>query len=180
MAWRNTATEYGSMAKFLHWLVAILVITLLFVGFFMEDLPNGELKGIVYGLHKSTGLLVLTLMIIRITWTLTNPIIRLELLPRWEAIASRITHGCLYILLLAMSLSGWAMSTAAGKIPVFYGLFSLSMPGIPFSKPLAGFFHSTHTYVGWTIAGLVTLHILAALKHHFINHDQVLKRMLPK
>lgn len=175
---RNTQESYGSMAKFLHWSLAILILAMLIGGAFMSALPRSA-KMIVYPLHKSTGLLILCLMLVRIYWVFTSTKPQSLTLTPWQRIAEHSAHGLLYIGFLVMPLSGWLMSTAANKIPVFYGLFTVPMPGIPESEMLKHLGKDIHNLTAYSMGGLLFLHIAAALKHHWCNQDKVLKRMLP-
>jgi cytochrome b561 len=177
----NATDQYGSMSKFFHWLIALLVIGMLIGGFCMGSISSDALRGQVYMMHKLTGITILLLMILRILWIMGTPKPgTLPSTPLWERIAERSVHGLLYLTLLAMPLSGWIMSTAAGKSPTFFNLFSLPLPGIPASEILAKTANSIHLTLAWIIAALVVIHIGAAIKHHWIDKDVVLKRMLPK
>ena len=180
MAYQNTQGSYGSVAKFLHWLVFFIIVALLIVGTFMGDIGDKALKGQVYNIHKLTGLTLLSLMLVRAAWTLNNPKPKLPLNTKaWERLLEKSGHLFLYFLLFAMPLSGWIMSTAAGYNPHFFHFFSIAAPMIPKSKPLSEFANLTHEVLAWTIVVVVSLHVLAALKHHYVNKDSVLKRMMP-
>lgn len=180
MSLRNTEYTYGSISKFLHWLMFILVVGLLIVGLIMTEMEKGALKSNVYFLHKSTGLLVLALIFIRALWTLANtkPLLPAQTKP-WERWAERWTHRFLYLLLFIMPISGWVMSTAADHVPSFYGLFNLPSPLTPISKPLAKAMGEIHEIFAWVLIAILVLHVAAALKHHFWDKDNVLKRMMP-
>ena len=179
MALRNTTSSYGGMAKSLHWIISLAVIGLLIAGAIMTNLEDSPTKFTIYSVHKFTGLTVLSLMVIRIVWTSMNP---KPLLPpgskRWEKIAEHAVHYSFYLLLILMPVSGWIMSTAAGYNPHFFGL-ELPAPGIAESEPVAEFFGWVHFVTAWTLFGLLLLHVGAALQHHFIKKDNILKRMLP-
>jgi cytochrome b561 len=126
------------------------------------------------------GLTVLSLVILRILWALTSIKPGLpEIMKPWERYSERYLHFTLYLLLLIMPLSGWLMSTAAGYAPSFFGLFSIPMPRISHNENLAGFAGEIHYKVAWLLILLVSIHILAAFKHHFIDKDNILKRMWP-
>ena len=178
---KNTKQQFGSVAKWLHWLTAILIITLLTVGFFMDEIGDKALKGQVYNLHKSFGLTLLLLGLVRITWASMNvkPGYSIKT-PMWQQNAAKALHYLLYGLIIAMPISGWIMSTAAGHAPNFFGLMVLPFPGIPESKPLMEFFAEIHEFLAWAIIVSVAVHIAAALKHHFVEKDDVLIRMLPR
>lgn len=173
---RNTESKYGSLAKFLHWLIFLLIAGLVLVGFFWEN--TGIIKGKIINIHKLIGLLTFAIIVFRIYWAAINLKPQLPNAQRWEKIVEHAVHGCIYLLLIAMPLSGWIMATAAGRPPHIAGL-ALPMPGIPANQVLAGLANQAHELLAWTLIILVSLHVLAALKHHFINKDDVLKRMLP-
>ena len=178
MAWVNSRTQYGRVAKWLHWIIAILVITMLLGVFYLDYIPKSA-KPMVIMLHKSTGILVLFLVIFRLVWALSQ--IKPSLpasVPKWQKKIARSIHGLLYVGLFIMPLSGWIMATAANKFPVFYGLFSWPFPFIQSNKGLARQLFQVHQLTAWILLTLVSLHILAALKHHFINKDNVMKSML--
>ncbi len=171
--------RYSSGSKFLHWLVAFIVIMMLSFSFFLEDVPK-QYQGIAYMLHKSFGLTVLGLMIIRIIWLLYRGKPALPAtVPVWQRIAARLVQYGMYILLFAMPLSGWIMSVAENRIPTFFGLFSLPLPIAP-NKYLGELMAEIHTTIVWVLIALIVLHFAAAMKHYFINKDNVLQSMLPK
>lgn len=176
----NTKDHYGSISRALHWLIALLVIVMLGFGFFMGDFPKAY-KPTVYMLHKSTGLLILFLMSIRLIWTLFNRSPDLPTnIPKWQAISARLAHICLYVILFAMPITGLVMSVAANKLPTFYGLFTVTIPGLQPNKALASLMNSSHEIIAWILLSFVFLHILAVLKHVFIEKDNLLKRMMPE
>ena len=164
---------YHPLSKFLHWLIALLVVTLLVVGFLLEDLPP-----IAYTLHKSFGILVLALMIGRVLWIrhIGRPSLP-EAMPQWEKFFARAVQHCLYLFLIMMPIAGWIMSTASGHVPEFFGLFLFPCPGISEDKALAEFMKEVHETTAWIIIGLLFFHVAGALKHHFGDKDNVLKRM---
>lgn len=179
MGLRNTTESYGSIAKFNHWLMFIIILSLVIVGFGADLLPK-TIKGTMIGLHKSTGILALMLILLRSLWTLSNPKPTMPAgTPAWQKLAERSGHLAMYLILFAIPLSGIAMSTAANKIPSFYGLFDVAMPFVPQSKALAKQIFQVHSLLGWTISILVVIHVAAALVHHYVKKDNVLKRMMP-
>lgn len=176
---RNTSNTYGSLSKFLHWIVALAVTTMLILGFSMDGF-NEPLKSQLYGYHEELGLTILGLTLFRLYWRLWNPVPKLPAtLPCWQRLASRATHYLLYITLGVMIASGWAKSTASGYTPNFYGLFDLPMPFIPVDKAVKHLAKQIHVTTVWFLIGLISLHVLAAFHHHFILKDNTLKRMLP-
>jgi len=177
---KNTEISYGSVSKWFHWGVALLMIIMLSVGFFMEDIPSKLIRSNTFTFHKSVGLIILTLVVFRFFWRVINknPLERTAML-RWEKVLALFAHRFFYVLLIAMPLSGWLMSTASDHIPHFLWLFKTPMPFVPHSKPLAEFAAGVHWWLAWTILFLLSMHIAAALKHHFVDKDNVLTRMLP-
>ncbi len=172
---KNTKERYGSMAKSLHWTMSVLILCMLFVGYFMGNWGIAA----IYNLHKLTGLLILILVIVRIMWTLNNTQPALPpAMKRPEHVLSRIVQGLLYICMVFMPLSGWAMVTAFGYFP-HLGSVVIPMPGIPIDQNLALFLAEVHGTIAIVLIVLISLHVLGALKHHFINKDEVLKKMWP-
>jgi cytochrome b561 len=179
MAIKNSPQAWGSLSIGLHWLTLVLILGLAMVGLLMTDLPNGPQKIQLYALHKSFGLTVLGLTAIRLIWRLfsTTPEMA-ENTPAWQALIAKLTHGLLYVLLFAMPISGWLYNSAAGFPLKYFGLFKLpKLSGYdPQLKALAGEAHETFFYI---LALLMLMHAGAALKHHYLDKDNTLTRMLP-
>lgn len=174
MSIKNTYQDYGMVSKLLHLLIAIAVICMLSVGFFMDDIG---IKA-VYLIHKFTGLCILTLAILMIFWKSINPKPAYPItMPRWQQILAKSVQHSLLLLIILMPLSGWIFSTAAGKPPVFFGT-QLPMPFIPLSHNIKEFFAETHKIIAWIIIGFVSIHVLGAMKHWFIDKDGIVQRML--
>lgn len=177
---RNTRDAYGLVAQLFHWLV-VVGITLQYVWAWRADETDSirlEYQLIVQ--HKSIGMTVLMLAVLRILWRLFN---RTPALPDgmkpWERFAAAFTHWALYGLILCIPLSGWIYSSAAGYGAEFYGL--LDIPDlVETSESLEDVFRDIHDLLGTALLVVVGVHIAAALQHHFIKKDNVLKRMLPK
>ena len=174
----SSKTHYGKVAIILHWLIGLAIITMLGCGLLMGDISDKALRHSVYNWHKCSGVVILALVLLRIIWRLLNTQPALpQGMSTLERLAARVSHGLLYVAMLVMPVSGWMMATAAGYLPKF-GHTPLAMPFIPLQKALAHKAGTVHEYLAWILIGLVTIHVLAALKHHFINKDTVLKRML--
>ncbi len=170
--------QYSTTAKFFHWLVAVIVIAMLSGSFFLEDVPEA-FQSNAYMLHKSFGLTVLFLMIIRFIWINYAGKPRQPLsMALWERVLSRVVQYSFYVFLVCMPLVGWIMSVAEGRTPSYFGLFNMPLP-IHENKQLSDIMAEAHTVVAWILIVLLVLHILGALKHEYINKDDVLKRMLP-
>jgi cytochrome b561 len=176
---RNNQHEYGSIAILLHWVMAVLIIALLILGLYMTELPIGLRKLRFYGWHKELGVLVFMLAMIRVVWRLANitPLLA-PYLPLWEAFAARCVHWAFYLLMGILPITGWIMSSAAGLPVSFFGWFVLPDLVSP-NHDLFMFFRELHEWLAWAMIALICLHVMAALKHHFINKDDILRRMLP-
>lgn len=175
---KNTQTSYGFVAKLFHWFIAIAIIGLLIVGFNMSSMEASNQKWQLYFLHKSLGVTILILVVLRLTWRLTNtqPDLPFDL-PLWQKAASKITHYLLYLLMLVMPLSGIMMSRYGGYEINVFNLFII--PPFAEKKPELGkLFYEIHEISAFILSGLICVHILAGLYHHFIRKDYVLSRML--
>lgn len=177
MALRNTEAGYGSLARVLHWLVAIGVFGLLAVGLVQSGMDSGPARQEVRDLHGSVAIVVLLLLIARIGWRVANPTpAHPEHAPGWQRVAATLVHWGLYVAIFVQIVAG-AMTVATGGRPLaFFGLFSLSLP-VAESDAGHEFWEEIHESVWAVIAALVTVHVLAALYHHFIAKDDVLRRM---
>lgn len=174
----KAVSEYSKGSKFFHWLIALILIGMLAGGFFLEDLPESYIST-AFMFHKSIGITILCLMLIRLFWIMYSGKPQLPpSTPLWEIFLSRFVQYSLYVFVIIQPLIGWIMSVAANRIPTFFGLIALPLPGIYPNKDLAKVLAITHTRVAWIIICLVVLHIAGALKHHYINKDAVLRRML--
>jgi cytochrome b561 len=178
----KTAARYGTVAMILHWLIAAAIIGMLIVGKYMHELDdNSAAKFALYQLHKSTGITILVLTVFRIVWRLLHPVPPLPAgMPVWERWAAHGSHFLLYAFMLGLPLSGWLrVSTDRMGIPtLWYGLFEV--PHFPVvSDRLTHWMHEVHELMGDALIILLIVHVGAALKHHFWDRDNVLKRMLP-
>ncbi|HAU1191906.1 TPA: cytochrome b [Legionella pneumophila] len=175
----KTASDYSPLSKLFHWVIAIAVIVMLIAGFFLDEIPE-QFQGVAYMLHKSTGITILFLMILRFIWIHANGKPALPASVRnWERFLSRFVQYGFYILLIIMPLSGWIMSVAADRTPSYFGLFQAPLPWIEPNKSLAELMAECHETIAWILIAFITLHILGAIKHHFIDKDNVLRSMLP-
>lgn len=174
----STVDRYTPVAMAIHWLTALLVVSLSVVGSIMSDLTP-PFKYTVYGLHKATGILILVLTVVRLGWRFTHPVPALPTsIVRWQALAARAAHVALYALLILMPLSGWAMSSAAGYPVNIFGLFDIPAL-LDKDAAMAGFFKETHELLANGLLVVVAAHTFAALLHHYYYKDTVLRRMLP-
>ncbi|PTU30736.1 cytochrome b [Stenotrophobium rhamnosiphilum] len=171
--------SYTGIAKTLHWLVFALMSGAFTVGFYMHDLPLSPSKLQLVSWHKWTGVTIFVLVLLRLTWRLMNPPPALPThMSKLERGAAEGMHRVLYILMLAMPLSGWLMSSAKGIQTVWFGVIPL--PDLLYkSPPLGKALSEVHEALGFIILAFVAVHVLAAFKHHFIDRDDVLARMVP-
>lgn len=178
MLLKNTQTQYGIVAKSIHWFMALLIIGMLILGLYMADLPISEEKLQLYGIHKEFGLLILMLVIFRITWRIGNIVPLLpSTIPTWQKFAAHAVHWMLYGFMFALPITGWLMTSAAGLPPSFFGLFTL--PSILSPNPVwLKLLENIHSWLAYGLIATFGAHVGAALKHHFINKDDVLRRML--
>ncbi len=182
----NTATaprRYNGFAIALHWLLALALVGIFSVGLYMADLPFSPQRLKLYNWHKWAGITILTLSTIRLLWRLSHkpPALPQSVIfgmPSWQMQAYHATHWLMYALFFIVPVVGWAYSSAAGFPIVLFGV--LPLPDfVSASKPLAELIKPWHEYSAFALAGLVLLHVAAALKHHFIDKDGLLQRMLP-
>mgnify|MGYP000712258474 CR=1 FL=1 len=178
MQFTNTKTRYGLIAKSLHWLIAILIIAAWGVGIYASEFIADNDPSIreLFDLHKSTGMAVLMLAVIRLSWRLYNNAPGLEPMPKVMALAAHSVHYLLYAFMFIQPLSGWAMSSAAGYPPNLFGLFTF--PDIVAkSQDTVFFYKDLHNVCAYILLALFVLHVSGALFHHFVMKDNTLRRM---
>lgn len=178
MGWRNTSMRWGRVMRWLHWATAALVFALAAIGLLMTEMANSLYKVKVYALHKSLGVTVLALTLLRLLWRSFD-----RCRPQASATlgaqrAARIVHVGLYALLIAVPLSGWAFNSAANFALRWFGLINLPRL-VPPSQAWKLWLRILHESLFWALAVLVLVHVVAALWHHFVLRDAVLARMLP-
>lgn len=174
---RNTTHRYGSLAIALHWLMAIGIFGMFALGIWMVDLDyyDNWYHRPLY-IHKGIGMILLLLLIARLGWRLVNP--RPELIgAAWERMVALAVHRGHYLLLFAVTLTGYLIPTAEGVGIDIFGLFTVPAT-ITFSKTEADLIGEIHRYAAWATVLLAAMHAGAALKHHFIDRDITLLRML--
>jgi cytochrome b561 len=171
------ARKYDGVAKALHWIVALFMIVMLTFGWGLDDMPIDERTQTLV-VHSSLGLSVLILMVIRLIWRRghTPPALP-DHMPAWQVTASKASHHSLYLFAILQPLLGLGQAMYTSEYIVRpFGLFSVNMGGNP---NLHGIFHEAHEVTAGILVALVLLHLGAALYHHFVQKDTVLKRMLP-
>jgi cytochrome b561 len=177
MALGNSYNEYGSLAKWLHWLVAIGIFALLYLGLEQSDMERGADRDAIRALHGSIALLGLTLMTVRIAWRIVNEVpAHPEGMPGWQRAAATLVHWGIYISVYAQLFAGTLIVATGGKPLPFFGLFSIPLP-VAENRDNHEFWEEVHEFNWKIIAVLLVLHVLAALYNHFIAKNDVLKRM---
>lgn len=179
MTIRNTANAWGAVSKTLHWLIVLLIIMQWVIIERANALPMGNDKVFVIGMHKSWGITILALALIRLVWRWLNPVPSLEGRAKgWERGLAHLSHVLLYGLIIAMPLSGWLMSSARNFSVSWFGVVQLPDLVSP-DKALYERLNDLHHTLFAVLLGVAALHVAGALKHHFIDRNDVLKRMLP-
>lgn len=177
-------TPYSATARWLHWLIAAMIIGQLAGGVIMHKLGFSDLKVNLYQLHKSFGLVILALSLFRLVWRLTHrPPPLPEGMKPWERRVAGLTHQLFYVLMIGVPLVGWAMvsadpASASFPLRLFFVVPMFELP-LPTSQALADLLEETHEILAKLTIGLLVLHVGAALKHQFVDHDNIFARILP-
>ncbi|MXV06255.1 MULTISPECIES: cytochrome b [unclassified Xanthomonas] len=181
MSARNSAERWGSVSQTLHWLIAALILLLGVVGLTMGELPKTPKYFWVYTAHKSLGLTVLALVIVRLGWRLyagaPKPV---PGTPGWQERIASATHVLLYVMIFAIPLSGWLYDSASGLRPFrWFGLVAVPKLSAP-NEHLRDLSHAVHEWGFWLLIAVVLAHAGAAFYHHLFQRDATLARMLPR
>ena len=173
-------THYTATAKLLHWLIALMIFGMLGFGFYMTGLDLSPTKLELYSWHKWAGVTVFMLVLVRLAWRIGHKPPALPAhMPAIERLAAHAGHHLLYVLMFAIPLSGWLMSSAKGFQTVWFGV--LPLPDLlTKDKALGNLLETVHVVLNYTLIAVLLGHVGAALKHHFIDRDEVLTRMLPR
>ena len=177
----TSADRYSRGAIALHCIIALLIAANFGIAWAAEEMSKEE-RVAMMGNHKAIGLIVLVLTVVRIIWRLTHkspPL--LETLKTWEAALSKVVHGLMYVLMLAIPLAGWGMSSIYAKgAPIsIFGLFGFPAMPIAHEKSTQELFHELHEITATLMLVLLALHVGAALKHQLIDKDGTMRRMVP-
>jgi cytochrome b561 len=174
----RAAPGYTRTAIALHWLVAVLILGAFALGLYMVELELSPTKLKLYSWHKWLGVTIWMIAVVRLVWRLTHRPPPLPALPTWQRIAASTTHVLLYVLVLAIPISGWLFSSASGFPVVYFGV--LPLPDlVGKDKELAKLLQSVHATLNYTLMAIIVVHAAAAIKHHFVDRDVVFHRMLP-
>ena len=179
MTIKNTDQRWGAVSQSLHWAIVLLIAAIAIIGLTMTDMANGPSKIKIYALHKSLGLTLLTLVVLRLLWRFyagaPKPVAGT---PHWQERIATLTHWALYLMMFAMPITGWLFNSSSGYPLQYFGLFNL--PKIAAVNPgLADLSESLHENGFWLLLLLVLAHAGAALYHHVFQNDDTLRRMLP-
>ena len=181
----NTRQTYGLVAQVLHWIMAVLILSLLALGVYMHELPTDrpaqvDQKIWLYSLHKTLGILALLTAIIRVVWALSQPHpYALNGERKFESLLASTIHWILYGSIIFMPITGWLHHAALEGFAPIWWPFSQDLPFVPKSEPLAAVFGTAHVFTAFLLMGSLFLHIAGALKHALVDRDQTLNRMLP-
>jgi cytochrome b561 len=174
----RAAPGYTRTAIALHWLVAVLILGAFALGLYMVELELSPTKLKLYSWHKWLGVTIWMIAVVRLVWRLTHRPPPLPALPTWQRIAASTTHVLLYVLVLAIPISGWLFSSASGFPVVYFGV--LPLPDlVGKDKELAKLLQWVHATLNYTLMAIIVVHAAAAIKHHFVDRDVVFHRMLP-
>ena len=173
-----SSPRYSGVAIALHWLLALMIFVAFSVGVYMHELPVSPTRLKLYNWHKWAGVTILALSALRLLWRLSHRPPADVPMPGWQAKAAHATHGLLYALFFAVPLVGWAYSSAAGYPIVWFGV--LPLPDfVPVDKALAAAIKPWHERLAITMALLVVVHVAGAIKHQFVDKDNLMDRMRP-
>lgn len=177
---RNDTQRYGAVAQLFHWAIVVLVITQFVLATRAHDLPTYSPARVnMLADHKSVGITILLLALLRLGWRSLNPVPPAPVTtPYWQHRAARISHLLLYALILVMPVLGWLMSSARGFSVSWFRVVTLP-DFIGRNESAFELLHAAHATLAKVLALVAIVHAGAALKHHFIDRDNVLRRMLP-
>jgi cytochrome b561 len=171
--------HYGTTAKVFHWLVVVLLIVQYPLGKLMPHIHRGMTPGDAMTFHVSFGIVILTLMVLRLFWRITNPVAPASSLPAWQQLISEAVHWLLYLLVLATTMTGWIFASERGwSISLF---FATPLPMLPIEDSLlARSIGNWHGTMEWALLLVIGAHVAAAMAHTFIFRDRIMQRMLPE
>ncbi len=177
---RNSPTQYGSIARFLHWATAILIIVTIPFGLIMVNIGPGTMQNVLYVTHESIGLPIVTLAVLRLIWRLADPPPPLPAsIPPGQARLARINHQLLFLLLFLMPASGYLFVIAGGYPMNYFKLFDVPRL-VDKNEGLSKLMETAHLSLQFAVYALVGAHVAAALHHHLVKRDGVLRRMWPE
>lgn len=187
MSAKTANDKYSSVAIYLHWIIGLTVLFMIWFGHYVADLPREDAwRATGFNIHMSTGILILLLMLVRIWWRIKHPApAPLSTLKGWELGFLKATHHGFYLVLILMPLAGWAMMSASTSDTPFnlyqtVPWFKLSfLKGLGDTHDVHEFFEEVHKALGWVILAMFGLHVIGVVNHTWIKKDGALRRMLP-
>jgi len=176
---RNTASSWGSLSRWFHWILGIAIIGMIAYGWWMNHFPARADRFFYRSIHADIGYVVLLLTVLRLAWRGVNPTPALPAdTPRWSQILERVSHGLLYLATILVAMLGWAHSGArTPNYSDWFGLFHVPQFTSP-DKVAAGAYEEQHIFFAYVLLALIALHAAAAAWHHFAKRDRVLLRMV--
>jgi cytochrome b561 len=176
---RNTASNWGSVSRWFHWILGIAIIGMIAYGWWMNHFPARADRFFYRSIHADIGYLVLLLTVLRLVWRGVNPTPALPAdTPRWSQILARVSHGLLYLVTILVAMLGWAHSGArTPNYSDWFGLFQVPQITSP-DKVAAGAYEERHIFFAYVLLALIVLHVAAAAWHHLGKRDRVLLRMV--
>lgn len=176
---RNTSARFGLVSRTLHWLTLVLLVGSFTLAISMVNMPLSPRKLEFYSWHKWVGVTIFLVVLLRLAWRHANPVPRQpDDMPQWQRRLAALSHAALYTILIVMPVTGWIMSSALNLPVVYLGLVHIPSPfGV--DRALGETMKTVHLSLAVALLVLVAIHVLAALYHHFVRRDDVLRRMLP-
>ena len=177
MGLRNSSEQYGAVTKYIHWLVAAGILTLLYLGLEQADMERGDAKTYLRFIHASVATVVLMLMTVRLIWRFISPTPgHLDGIPGWQKVSASVVHWGLYICIFVQLTAGAMVIATAGKGLPMFGFFSIPLP-VEENYDKHEWWEGVHEFIWRPLAALITLHVLVALYNHFFVKNDVLRRM---
>lgn len=177
---RNTETSWGSLARILHWGLAIFIVAMFAYGLWMKSLPVREDRVYHYGIHASVGISILVMMLLRVFWRVANPTpLPPRNSPAWELTAARLGHLGLYLIVFGALLSGWFLAGSGKAYLDFYLFGVVPVPNLlGVNSPYHGFFEEAHELTTYGVIALVLVHIAASVWHDKFHKHGLIARMI--
>jgi len=171
--------RYSRVAIWLHWIIALLIVVNLLLGFFHEDFDK-PVRAAMMAVHKASGLTILVLSLARLGWRLGHrPPPFDPVMKAWEVGIARLVHWLFYLLLVAMPLTGWMIVSTRGRATSWFGLFDVAALPVAQGDDIHEFFEEVHELLAYGVLVLLALHVAGAIKHHLDGHRHLVGRMAP-
>jgi cytochrome b561 len=169
--------QYGTTAKVFHWLIVALLLVQYPLGWLMPDIHRDMKPGAAMTFHISSGIVILSLIVMRFAWRLMHPVAPESSLPPWQRLSSQAVHWLLYALVLATTVTGWLFASFRGWTVSFF--FMTPVPMLAENAAAGKAIDGLHQAMEWTLLALIGIHVAAALAHIFVYRDRIMQRMLP-